>query len=177
MAQKSKTTQGKRVPAYSPDSIAVRFILGLLLIALGVLLFLSVVLPAPANESRDSIFTLLRMFAGGVAGTLSFALPIIPVWGGILVLLSSQRRPRVREFLLTAVLLVLVCTAITLFTRFAMDDGGHLSLMTKFGQTGKAYSDYIGLAYQYGSGLSEYYGFVGGGVLGMLIAWPLWKLR
>ena len=38
MAQKNKSKQGKRAPAYSADSLAVHLLLGLILIALGLLI-------------------------------------------------------------------------------------------------------------------------------------------
>jgi len=111
MAQNKKPKQGKRVPAYSADSMVVCLIVGLILIALGVLIFLSTAL----NMSGD-IFTLLRTLSSGLAGTLAIALPIVPIWGGVLVIMTTQRKAPVREFLLGTAIFVLICAIVTLLT-------------------------------------------------------------
>ena len=59
MAQNKKPKQGKRTPAYSADGMAVSLIVGLILIALGVLLFLSVTLGL-----NQTIFKLLKDLCG-----------------------------------------------------------------------------------------------------------------
>ena len=110
MAQK-KQKQGKRTPAYSTDTMVVCLVVGLLLIALGVLIFLGNAL----NMTGD-VFDGLRVFSRGMCGALCLLLAVIPAWGGVLVLMSIQRKPPMRPFLLAILLLVLMCTAATLLT-------------------------------------------------------------
>ena len=165
MAQK-KQKQGKRTPAYSTDTMVVCLIVGLLLIALGVLIFL-----ANALNMNGDVFDGLRVFSRGMCGALALLLAVIPAWGGVLVLMSIQKTPPIRPFLLAIVLLVLMCTAATLLTFV-----GSASLLDYFqssiAQVGgvDAMSSYLTRAFDFGSRRA-----VGGGLIGMLLSWPLWK--
>ena len=172
MSQNKKPKQGKRVPAYSADSMVVSLVAGLVLISLGALILLSAALKLDGD-----IFRLLRTFSYGVTGTLAVALPVVPVWGGVLIIISTQRKPPVRPFVLGCVILLLICTTITLLT---FDSTG-MSLMDII-QVGAArdglddsYVTYLSDGYQYGCGLRRPGYFIGGGWVGMLLAWPLWK--
>jgi len=165
MAQK-KQKQGKRTPAYSTDTMVVCMIVGLLLIALGVLIFL-----ANALGMAGDVFDGLRLFSRGLCGALGIILPVIPVWGGVLVIMSIQRKPPMRPFLLAILLLVVMCTAASLLTFV-----GSQSLLDYFkasifqvGET-DTLPAYLTRAFDLGSRRS-----VGGGLMGMVLAWPLWK--
>ena len=174
MAQTRKPQQGKRTPAYSADSMVVCLIIGLVLIALGLLVFIAAI-----TKLDGDIFRILRVFAGGMAGTLAFALPVIPIWGGVLVIMSTQRKPPVRPFILASVLLVLLCTTVTLMTYIRSGT----SLMEAVrqgvqqeGVAGDSYPAFLADAFEYGSGSRRNDGrSIGGGFLGMLLSWPLWK--
>ena len=76
MAQKGS---GKRrqAPAYSADAMAVRYMAGLVLIALGVLVFMAVELRLTGN-----IFEGLRRLCFGLCGIMAYALPVLPVVNG-----------------------------------------------------------------------------------------------
>ena len=165
MAQK-KSKPVKRTPAYSTDSMAVRLIFGLLFIALGVMIFLSVAL-----RMTGDVFDGLRQFSCGLCGLAAYILPAIPIWGGILLMISISRKPAIRPFLLAILLLVLLCTAVTL-TTFV----GAQSMMDYFrsviGQMGAADAmpAYLTRAFDFGARRVS-----GGGLIGVLLAWPLWK--
>ncbi len=165
MAQK-KTKAVKRTPAYSTDSMAVRLIFGLLFIALGVMIFLSVAL-----RMTGDVFDGLRQFSCGLCGLAAYILPAIPIWGGILLMISISRKPAIRPFLLAILLLVLLCTAVTL-TTFV----GSQSMMDYFksviAQMGAADTmpAYLTRAFDFGARRVS-----GGGLIGVLLAWPLWK--
>ena len=165
MAQK-KQKQGKRTPAYSTDTMVVCLVVGLLLIALGVLIFLGNAL----NMAGD-VFDGLRVFSRGMCGALGLLLAVIPAWGGVLVLMSIQRKPPMRPFLLAILLLVLMCTAATLLTFV-----GSASLLDYFKssifQVGGADTlpSYLTRAFDFGSRRA-----IGGGLIGTLLAWPMWK--
>ena len=171
MSQNKKPKQGKRVPAYSADSMVVSLVAGLVLISLGALILL-----AAALKLDGDIFHLLRTFSYGVTGTLAIALPVVPIWGGVLVIISTQRKPPVRPFVLGCVILLLICTTITLLT---FDTAGVPLLeiiQTDAARSGlsDAYPTYLSDGYQYGCALKRPGYHIGGGWLGMLLAWPLW---
>ncbi len=165
MAQKNNK-KGKRVPAYSSDRMVVHLIVGLLLVALGVMILLANVL----NMAGD-VFDGLRQFSRGLCGAIAIALPVIPIWGGAMLIVAIQRKPPVRPFLLAILLLVLICTAATLLTFVGADS--LLDYMKAYiAQTTMAdvMPAYLTRAFDFGSR----YG-IGGGLVGMLLSWPLWK--
>ena len=104
MAQKNNQ-KGKRVPAYTSDRMVAHLIVGLLLVALGVMIFL-----ANALGMTGDVFDSLRQVSRGLCGVIAIALPVIPIWGGVLLMIGIQRKPSVRPFLLAILLLVLICT-------------------------------------------------------------------
>ena len=174
MAQSNKPKQGKRAPAYSADSMAVCLIVGLVLIALGLLILFSAV-----TKVDGDIFRILRLFSGGMAGTLSFALAAIPIWGGVLVFISTQRKPPVRPFVLGCLLMLLLCTTVTLMTYIrsgtSLMDAVRNSVVSD-GISANSYTAYLSDAFEFGSGARRNDSrSIGGGLLGMLLAWPLWK--
>lgn len=167
MAPKKKPKKATRAPAYSADTMALHLAGGLLLIALGVLIFLSVVM----GMSGD-VFAGMRQISRGLAGSLAWLLPLFPVWGGVLIILSTYRKTPLRTFLLAALLYLLVLTALNLISRI-----GSTSLMQYFaqqnynkGQTPTAFDAYLARSYE--MGVKGY----AGGTLGMLLAWPLYRL-
>ncbi len=170
MAQKSKSTKAKRAPAYSADTMALHLVVGLVLIALGVMIFLAVV----AGMTGD-IFSGMRQVCHGLAGSLAFLLPVLPIWSGALVLMSAYRRAPLRIFLLTAALYLLMLSAINLF---ATSGSPAMPLMEYFrsqnvvkGQSASGFDAFLARSYELGARSA-----MGGGVLGMLLAWPLWQL-
>ena len=77
MAQKNNK-KAKRTPAYSTDTMVVCMIFGLLLVALGVLIFL-----ANALGMAGDVFDGLRTFSRGLCGVMAVGLSVIPAWGGL----------------------------------------------------------------------------------------------
>ena len=110
MAQKHNK-KARRTPAYSTDTMVVCMIFGFLFIALGVLIFL-----ANALGMSGDVFDGLRTFTRGLCGIMAVGLAVIPVWGGIMLMISIQRKPPMRPFLLAILMLVLLCTTATLLT-------------------------------------------------------------
>ena len=172
MAQQSKKPTARKAPKYSSDSMALRYTFGLLLVAAGGLMFM-----AAAMNMEGTVFEAVRSFTFGLAGSLAVALPVLPVWGGILLMVSAQRKAPMRAFIMVSALYLLVLTAVTLMcqTRGA---AGAVSLMDYFHETNKAQyaspADYdIFLSHGYELGRDRH---LGGGLLGMLLSWPLWRL-
>jgi len=162
----NKQKQGKRTPAYSTDTMVVCLIVGLLLVALGVLILL-----ANALGMAGDVFDGLRQFSRGMCGALAVALPIIPIWGGVLVIFSTQRKPPIRPFLLACLMFVLICTAATLITFVGSDSLlDYLQAYITQSNITNTMPAYLTRGFDLGSRYS-----IGGGLVGMLLAWPLWK--
>ncbi len=168
MAQKNNK-KAKRTPAYSTDTMVVCLIFGLLFVALGVLIFL-----ANALGMSGDVFDGLRTFSRGLCGAMALGLAVIPAWGGVMLMISIQRKPPMRPFLLAILILVLLCTTATLLTFMG---SVATSLMDYFqssiAATGRAdvMPSYLTEGFKRGQ-----YANQGGGLVGMLLAWPLWKL-
>ncbi|MER1994474.1 MAG: hypothetical protein ABS897_10590, partial [Eubacteriales bacterium] len=85
MAQKGS---GRRqAPAYSADAMALRYMAGLVLIALGAIIFMAVELNMTGN-----IFEGLRRVCFGLCGILAYVLPVLILWAGGLVIWSTQKK-------------------------------------------------------------------------------------
>ena len=168
MAQKNNK-KAKRTPAYSTDTMVVCMIFGLLLVALGVLIFL-----ANALGMAGDVFDGLRTFSRGLCGVMAVGLSVIPAWGGVMLMISIQRKPPMRPFLWATLILVLLCAATTLLTfygSFSTSLTDYLQSSIQAAHVADTMPAYLTRAFTYGSR-----GNVGGGLIGMVIAWPLWKL-
>ena len=157
MAQKGS---GKRrqAPAYSADAMAVRYMAGLVLIALGVLIFMAVELRLQGN-----IFEGLRRLCFGLCGIMAYVLPVLPVWAGVLVIWSTQKKAPVRPWLYAFLAFFGLCTMM-------MVTGAMQYLRNTYGNTWGAV---INGAYADCSARMERAS--GGGAAGAILAWPLWK--
>ena len=159
MAQKGS---GKRrqAPAYSADAMAVRYMAGLALIALGVLIFMAVELGLSGN-----IFEGLRRLSFGLCGILAYVLPVLPLWAGVLVIWSTQRRAPVRQWLFALLAFFGLCA-------FIMIISGALEWMKRQQNVGN-WGAAINAVYADSSARMERAG--GGGAAGAVLAWPLWN--
>ena len=155
---------GKRrqAPAYSADAMAVRYMAGLALIALGVLIFMAVELGLSGN-----IFEGLRRLCFGACGFMAYVLPVLPVWAGVLVIWSTQRRAPVRPWLFAFLAFFGLCA-------FIMIISGAFDWMKRNGMVNtNNWGAVINYVYQDCSSRMERAG--GGGAAGALLAWPLWN--
>jgi len=170
MAQKTKSNQGKRAPAYSADSLAVHLLLGLILIALGLLIVLAVMFNVPGD-----VFAGVRQVCRGLAGSLAFMMPVIPIWGGVLVILSTQRKPSVLPFVMACIVYLLLQAAAVLLSYSGAPAVPLMEYILQINRTRaadpSAYDAFLARAYEMGVNTG-----MGGGLIGMLLAWPLWKL-
>ena len=64
----------KQAPTYSADTLALRFLAGLALIALGAVIFMAVDLNMPGN-----IFKGLRSVCFGLCGSMAMVLAVLPL--------------------------------------------------------------------------------------------------
>ncbi len=165
--KKNRAPVKKRAKTYSAETAAMQTILAMLLIALGVMGFLAVGL-----RMQGDVFAMIREVCYGLAGAIAIALPALPVWLGILLLVQTKRRASPRVFLLCAVLFLLA--------------GAMLTLLTSTGNPALALPDYfwaqakpadrgfvwlVRRSYTFSASRSA-----GGGALGMILAYPLWRL-
>ena len=158
MAQRGS---GKRrqAPAYSADAMAVRYMAGLALIALGVLIFMAVELGLHGN-----IFEGLRRICFGLCGILAYVLPVLPVWAGVLVIWSTQRRAPVRPWLFAflaffglCAFIMIICGALDwLRQQYVRDWGGVINAV------------FADCSQRMERAMS-------GGAIGAILGWPLWN--
>ena len=148
----------KQAPAYSADTMALRYIAGLALAALGVMMFMAVDL-----NMSGTIFQGLRQVCFGVSGGMAYVLPALPLWAGGLVIWSTQRKAPVRPWIFALLSFCGICAFMILITRTA--SGEYLNYLTN--------NQHLG----FGEALSRSYRQqASGGALGVLFAWPLWTL-
>ena len=153
----------KQAPAYSADTMALRYIAGLALGALGVMIFMAVDLNMSGN-----IFQGLRQVCFGVSGSLAYVLAVLPLWAGGLVIWSTQRRAPVRPWVFALLSFIGLCTFIMLISGNALQTLDKQSGANWGGVIGRVYNDCI-------TKVQNGQSAMGGGALGVMLAWPLWK--
>ena len=158
MAQRSS----KRQPVYSADALALRYLAGLVLVALGVMMFLAVEMRMTGN-----IFAVLRQVCFGLAGGLAPVLPALPVWAGVLVIWSSQRKAPARPFAFAAMAFLGVCAFVVLVTRIGSEE--YLALLAR--NSDGSWGGVIHRGYVQSVQMKA-----SGGVLGVILAYPFWTL-
>ncbi len=162
MAQRS-SKQRKKAPVYSMDTIMLRYAGGLALIALGAVIFMAVDLGV-----QGYAFQGLRGVCCGLCGSLAKVLPVIPLWAGILVIWSTQRKAPVRPWAWASLAFLGICTFVVLVTR------------TNARQDYFIYLSASGSRNDWGSMIHAAYENCAerqwsGGALGAVLAWPLWR--
>ena len=161
MAQKGSGKR-KQAPAYSADAMAVRYMAGLALIALGVLIFMAVWLRLSGN-----IFEGLRRLCFGLGGSMAYVLPVLPVWGGVLAIWSTQRRSPARFWVFGLLSFICLCG-------FIMIIGGAFEWMKQ--QSNIDTKDWgAAVNYVYGDSAGRMERAGGGGAVGAILAWPFWR--
>ncbi len=158
MAQRSN----KRQPVYSADTLALRYLGGLILVALGVMIFLAVALRMEGN-----VFDVLRQACWGLTGGLAVVLPVLPVWAGVLVIWSSQRRAPVRPFLYALLAFLGLSAFIVMATRIGSEE--FLSVLQ--GTSDGSWGGVITRGFLRSQQLKA-----SGGAVGIALAWPLWTV-
>lgn len=151
----------------------VRMALGCILIALGCGWGMALL----ANTT--SVFVslqLLRDTAHGLAGSLCALLPVFAIWGGAQLCMSSRRRASSRAFWIALCMYVILLAILSLWTKI-----GDQTLMTYIANCNKTW---LGLQdhTSFGAYLTGAYNLrafnggtlAGGGLIGMLLAFPLY---
>ena len=160
LAQAAKRTRQRRESENSPVA---RFFGGVVLIALGVLIFLAVAL-----KMTGDLFSGLRLAGGALCGSMAWLLPLLLVPGGILVMATIQRPVQLRSYGLCCGLFLLAATLANVIT---FVPGNPPQPITQWASS----ADYLAaLNNVWASGMAGKP--VGGGALGMVLSWPMWKL-
>lgn len=174
MQKKPGTPKKQAARAYSSESLLLRSVMGILLIALGILAFVSVVAPMDG-----AAFSVMKAFTQGLAGGLCLLLPLFVVWTGILTAFSARKKMPIRALLLSSVIYLCLLALINLVT-YVWDAASYrdYSLMEYIGLVNRrdfltaspdSFPAYLSRAFLLCQNQGE-----GGGLLGMLLAWPLY---
>lgn len=152
----------QRAPVYSADTLALRIFFGIALAALGVIIFMAVVL-----RMGGVVFDGVRNVSFGLTGGMAVLLPVFFLWAGILMIWSSQSRAPVKPLLWASLAYIGICTFI---------------ILVSLGPDKKQFMTYLSQMYGRNWGNVIRGGFEvcqksgangGGGSLGILLGWPL----
>ncbi|MBQ4075744.1 MAG: DUF87 domain-containing protein [Clostridia bacterium] len=145
--------------------------LGTVLLTLGLAFILAL-----STGSGSYVLQALAKAAQGLSGIFCPLLPLLICWGGLKMLVSARHKVAFRDILLVTCIYLLILSAFTLIARVPEGSGTipYLDYISKqnyryFNANQDRYSDFLRQAFsQRTSGA--------GGLLGMLIAYPLWKV-
>jgi len=174
MQKQKKPPAKKKAPVYSSEALLLRTISGIVLIALGSLALLSVV-----TNIDSVIFQYIRPVVQGLAGGLCLLLPGFFVWGGGLIAFSARKKVKMRSFVLSFSIYLCMLALIVLvshrpdnqgpYTDYSLMDYIRIANDRALDPDPNGFFSYIARAYALCSPRGE-----SGGVLGMLLAWPLY---
>ena len=160
----NRKNKRKTVPVYSADTLALRFVLGLLLVALGVCIFLATILGM--GDRQGGIFNAIDEFFCGLFGGMNYVAPFMFIWAGILVIMSSQRQVHSKPFFWAVLTFFGVCTMIDLCTTYGTE-----KLFDNFIRSGMT---------DYGTAIVRTHAVssvgVAGGSFGALLGWPMHQI-
>jgi len=148
---------------------------GVMVMAFGFMLLLGVML-----QTSSGALNLFKYMAIGLGGGLYFLVPVMVIWLGGILVISAKRYVSVYPFLISLLLIMCIGALLTLTLR--VNDQSYPRLMHYIKNLnslrGAGYPDsmgeYLHEAYHRYQGLrSDNNFYPGGGVLGMLVAYPL----
>ncbi len=164
----------KKAQVYSPEALLLRTLLGIVLLAVGALAFVSLV-----TQMEGEVFKLVRPVVQGLAGGLCLLLPLFVAWAGVLVAFSARKKMKVRAIALSFTVYLCLLALIVLVSHHPDNQGPYVehTLMEYIGLANRRqlvaspddYFAYLKRAYLLCSPKGE-----SGGLLGMLLAWPLY---
>ncbi|MEG2604342.1 MAG: DNA translocase FtsK, partial [Clostridia bacterium] len=162
---------GKKKAAKSYDSGTLAFLagMGVLLIAAGVLSLLAIV-----GGLQGAFFTQVKAVMQGLGGTLCIGIPVLLIWGGLLVAFSSGRGMPKRGFFLMCLLYLAVQGVMNLLSKV-----GEYGLMEYAVAANNSSTPPMVDAGGFLNVLKTIFAFSGnngafGGAVGVLLAWPAW---
>ncbi len=166
-----QTKKKKTAPNYSADTLALRIVLGLILIGLGVCVFLAVDM---GMADQVSFFSGLRTVSFGTFGVLSYMLPFMLIWAGVLTVISSQRAAGFKPLWWACLAFFCLTTVIDLASRVgateffrAISEGG----VVDRNYATSDWKDIVSGTYDFCVRCRSV-----GGAFGALVGWPLYRL-
>ena len=154
MAARKKPTRREFEDRDRGSNAPVLIIIAVALFGLAVLLLYLCFAAPQEGTAMGAIRDALR----GLGGSLCFALPLILVWAGALCVAAARgRRPSAFR---------IVCDALLIFLLFAAVQIFFAERIVRERMTLSGFSNFVDKSYGYGSG---------GGAIGALLAWPLYR--
>ncbi|MCL2545497.1 MAG: hypothetical protein FWE77_06205, partial [Clostridia bacterium] len=151
-------SSGGRKPAQKLENRAARSVFGLLLMGLAVLMLTSLI-----TRPDESSLRIVRELQQGLAGFLCLVLPFFTFWVGITLAFTRSSFVHAKRIASIFVLLLLLTTCAQLF---------QIRNIMEYGDPSRAPRDYWSFLRATAEQSSAQ--AVGGGVLGALLAWPLY---
>ena len=159
----------KAAAQYESGTLAAFAVVGILLIALGVVSLLAVV-----GGLKGALFTMVKRVMQGLGGGLCLGVSVLLIWAGVLVAFSSGRSMPKRGFLLFTLLFLAVLGIIDLVSRVGQDTLP--AYLVKYNNQAalpaaeaSGYWNMIRAAFNVCGASGAF-----GGALGMVLGWPAW---
>ena len=121
MQRQKGSAPRKKAQVYSPEALLLRTILGIVLLAVGVLAFVSLI-----TEMEGEVFKLVRPVVQGLAGGLCLLLPLFVAWAGVLVAFSARKKMKARAILLSFTVYLCLLALIVLVSHHADSQGPYV---------------------------------------------------
>lgn len=158
-----------RAKTYDTDSLMFRSVMGIILIALGIMSVISIV-----GGIKGVAFSLVKQAMQGLGGGLCLGIPLFLIWAGALVAFSAHKKAPVRAILFLSVLYICVLGIVNLLSQIGTSTLMAYAVAYNQGleplvPSPAGYWEIIKAAYQL-CGTSGAFG----GAMGMITAWPLW---
>ncbi|MBR6569307.1 MAG: DUF87 domain-containing protein [Clostridia bacterium] len=162
-----RSAQKKGAAQYNTNTLATFVVVGIVLIALGVVSLLSV-----AGGLKGSVFDWVKHLMQGIGGGLCIVVSVLWLWLGVLVAFSAGRKMPKRGFILITIMFVAVLGIVNLMSKI-----GTYTLMDYLVSANKSLA--LPSPDGFWNMLKAAYRFCAdngacGGMLGMLLAWPAW---
>ncbi len=166
------TAKGKAKKQQMPEYVttgkhaAVTVTFGIVFLALGLCWLLAML-----SAGEGYIAKQLALSLNGLCGPVCVLFPILIIWCGAMMLVSTRHRVNGWACVIALAMYVLILTAVTLTARCATVSGSPNYLHYLYENEGmNGYGNFLAQASKDGRNGS------GGGLIGMLLAYPIWRL-
>ena len=169
----AKSNKKKQQPAFATTgkSAPAAITLGMTLLTLGLAVLLSKLMVGDGYFLRQ-----MSLFSDGLAGKMWPGIPLMLCWGGAKLLVSARHRVSARDYFLVLCIYLLALGGYTLIARVRLDgsSAAYMDYLSRMRDERDPYANntfyvYMRNAYRLGRNGA-------GGWLGMLIAYPVWKV-
>ncbi len=158
-----------RAKSYDSDGLMMRSVIGVLLIALGVLSIISIV-----GTIQGAVFAIVKDIMQGLGGVLCLAIPILLIWGGALAAFSAYHKAPVRAFLFVLGFYIFALGIINLLSK--VGTVSFVEYLITYNRSNTPLEPNPGGYWQVLQSAFTVCAASGtfAGAIGMLTAWPLW---